>query len=189
MGTDRTRLLVEIALTLALAAVLDMLRLWRMPQGGSVSLTMLPILVLAFRRGLGPGLLAGALYGIVDILIAPTPPVHWIQPVLDYPVAYLMVGLAGVVSTPLKHALAERRRGWALALITAGTSLGAAGRFVAHWVSGMVFFGEYAPEGQPAWLYSALYNLYIPVSAVACLVAAFVLVPALDRIVPVDPAR
>ncbi|MDY0088145.1 MAG: energy-coupled thiamine transporter ThiT [Coriobacteriia bacterium] len=188
MRGTRTQLLVEIALTIALAAVLDMLRLWRMPYGGSVSLTMLPIFVLAFRRGLLPGLAGGALYGVVDVLISPSPFVHWVQPFLDYPVAYMMVGLAGVTARPLADALSKRASGRAFALMTGGVFLGATGRYIVHWFSGLVFFGEYAPEGQPAWLYSALYNLYIPVSAVGCLIAAVLLVPALARIVPADPA-
>ena len=56
-----TRTLVEIALTIALAFVLDELRLFEMPQGGTVSLSMLPLIVLAYVRGWGPAVLAGLL--------------------------------------------------------------------------------------------------------------------------------
>lgn len=181
----RTRLLLEIALTIALAAVLSMFTVWRMPQGGSVSLGMLPLFVLAFRRGLLPGLVAGGLYGLVDLMVDPYPPVHWVQPILDYPVAYLLVGLAGVVSAALIPALRDRASRRIAFLMAAGITLGATGRYVAHFVSGMVFFGEFAPAGQPIWLYSALYNLYVPVSAVACFAAAAVVVPALAGILPV----
>lgn len=184
MASRRTRQLLEIALTVALAAVLSMYALWRMPQGGTVSLGMLPLLVLALRSGVGPGLVAGGLYGIVDMMIDPFPPVHWIQPILDYPVAYLLVGLAGVFSGPVTRALASDSRYRAFGFIAAGIALGALGRYLAHFTSGMVFFGEYAPPGQPVWLYSALYNLYVPVSAAGCLAAALVIVPALERIVP-----
>jgi energy-coupled thiamine transporter ThiT len=91
MRERRTRLLLEIALTIALATVLSMLTIWRMPQGGSVSLGMLPLFVLAFRRGLVPGLVAGALYGLVDLMVNPYV-VHWAQLILDYPLAYLLGG-------------------------------------------------------------------------------------------------
>lgn len=181
---QRTRLLLEIALTIALAAVLGMFTVWRMPQGGSVSLGMLPLFVLALRRGLLPGLTAGALYGLVDLMINPFI-VHWIQPILDYPVAYMLVGLAGVVSPALHDALRRRSMQRVALLLVAGIALGATGRYLAHFVSGMVFFGEFAPAGQPVWLYSAIYNLYVPVSAAAAYAAALVVVPALARIVPV----
>jgi thiamine transporter len=184
MRERRTRLLLEIALTIALAAVLSMFTVWRMPQGGSVSLGMLPLFVLAFRRGLLPGLVAGGLYGLVDLMVDPYPPVHWIQPILDYPVAYLLVGLSGVVASVLAPVLRARARRRAALLMAAGITIGAAGRYVAHFISGMVFFGEFAPAGQPVWLYSALYNLYVPVSAAVCFAAAIVVVPALAGILP-----
>jgi thiamine transporter len=181
--------MVEIALTIALAAVLSMITIWRMPQGGSVSLGMLPLFVLAFRRGLGAGLVAGGFYGLVDLIIDPFPPVHWVQPILDYPVAYLLVGLAGVVSVSLGAALEARRPRRVALLLAAGISVGALGRYLAHFASGMVFFGEFAPPGQPVWLYSAVYNLYVPISALACFAAAAVVVPALAGILPVSEDR
>ncbi len=185
MAQERTRLVVEIALTLALSAVLNMLALWKMPQGGTVSLGMLPIFVLALRRGLLPGLVAGALYGPIDMFfIDPFPPVHWIQPLLDYPIAYLLVGLAGVAAPTLARVTDKGSRKLAVLAIASGILLGAVGRYVAHLISGVVFFSEYAPPGQPVWLYSALYNLYVPVSAAACFAAAIVVIPALARISP-----
>lgn len=184
MKDHHTRHLLEIALTVALAAVLSMYVLWRMPQGGTVSLGMLPLFVLALRSGLWAGLAAGGLFGIVTMMIDPYPPVHWVQPILDYPVAHLLVGLAGAFSGPLSRALTGNTRYRALALIAGGIALGTLGRYLAHWTSGVVFFGEYAPPGQPVWLYSALYNLYVPVSAAGCLAAALAVVPALERIVP-----
>ncbi len=186
MAQRRTRLIVEIALTLALSAVLNMLALWKMPQGGTVSLGMLPLFVLALRRGLLPGLVAGVLYGPIDMFIDPFPPVHWIQPILDYPVAYLLVGLAGLAAPTLKRALDRSSRRTTILAVGLGIVLGAAGRYLAHLVSGIIFFSEYAPPGQPVWIYSALYNLYVPVSAVACLAAALVIVPALARISPLS---
>ncbi len=188
MQERRTRLLLEIALTIALAAVLSMFTIWRMPQGGSVSLSMLPLFVLAFRRGLLPGLAAGALYGLVDLLVNPFI-VHWVQLLLDYPVAYMLVGLSGAVSGALHRSLRARDTRRTALLIGVGVILGAAGRYVAHFLSGLVFFGHFAPEGQPVWLYSAIYNLYVPISAVVCFAAAVFIVHALSGILPVSDER
>jgi thiamine transporter len=183
MRERRTRLLLEIALTIALATVLSMLTIWRMPQGGSVSLGMLPLFVLAFRRGLAPGLVAGALYGLVDLMINPYV-VHWAQLILDYPLAYLLVGLAGVVSVRLMASGGQQPDRRFISLVATGITIGALGRYLAHVLSGVIYFSEFAPAGQPVWLYSALYNLYVPVSAAGCFVAAIVVVPALARILP-----
>jgi len=59
-------------------------------------------------------------------------------------------------------------------------------RFGAHFVSGIVFFGAYAPAGQPVALYSLIYNAtYMGPSAALCLVAALFVLPVLERAVPV----
>ncbi|GAB4285333.1 MAG: energy-coupled thiamine transporter ThiT [Coriobacteriia bacterium] len=190
MSESRTRILVEIALTIALAAVLNALKIWRMPQGGTISLVMLPLFVLAVRRGLVAGLIAGALYGVVDFLVDPFPPVHWAQYLLDYPVAYLMCGLAGVAAPAWRKAVAigrQARAGW-MSVIPA-IALAAAARWGVHWLSGVVFFSAYAPEGQPVWLYSLVYNSYVPLSAVLCGAAALAVLPVLSRVVPVPGSR
>ena len=185
MDSRRTRVLVEIALSVALAAVLAMITVWRMPQGGSVSLNMLPLFIIALRRGPGAGMAAGALYGGVDFLINPYI-IHWIQPFLDYPVAYGLVGLSGVVSRPLRTALSSGAYTSSLTWTTVGIVFGAVGRYIAHFASGVVFFGSFAPEGQPVALYSALYNSYVLLSAGAALVAALVILPVLHRAMPVE---
>ncbi len=60
-------------------------------------------------------------------------------------------------------------------------------RFAAHFVSGVVFFGAYAPAGQPVALYSLIYNAtYMGPSAVLCLVATLVVLPVLERAVPAE---
>ncbi|MDZ4654610.1 MAG: energy-coupled thiamine transporter ThiT [Coriobacteriia bacterium] len=181
-GSNRVGLVAEVGLSIALAVVLGMLKVWQMPQGGEISLAMLPLLVLAFRRGAGPAMLAGALYGVLDAQLNPFI-VHWAQYILDYPLAYALVGLAGLAAGRLR-ALPDRQAS-VRTLIVAGTVLGTFGRYVAHTVSGVIFFAEYAGPGQPVLLYSAGYNSFVLVSAAACAVAAVAIVPALSRVVPV----
>ena len=70
-----------------------------MPQGGSFGLEMLPILFIAVRRGVLPGLVAGALFGLLQLAgVAGTPYIyHPVQALLDYPLAFGALGLAGLV--------------------------------------------------------------------------------------------
>ncbi len=177
----RVRMLVEMALAIALAAVLNTLKVWQMPQGGSISLGMLPIFIVALRHGLLLGLLAGAAYGFVDFVVNPYPPVHWAQLLLDYPIAYAGVGLAGIGATARAKAVAAGSHGLAWGVVVISLVVGAAARYASHVISGIVYFGSFAPEGQPVWLYSVIYNTYVPISAAACLAAAAVVLPALDR--------
>lgn len=186
MPHRRLVVLAEIALTLALAYVLGLLKVWQMPQGGEVSLAMLPLFVLALRRGLPVGLVAGLLYGLLDLTYTAPHIYHWVQFFLDYPLAYMAVGLAGVFAPALRNALARSRRDLAIwGAIVPGIALGAAGRFAFHLVSGVVFFSEWA-KGQPVWLYSAAYNSFVFVSAVACAFFAVLILLALQRVLPVE---
>ena len=182
MRNDRTLIMVEIALSVALAVVLNFLKPIQLPYGGSVSLVMLPIIVIALRRGVLVGILTGALYGVIDAQIDPYV-VHPVQYLLDYPVAYALVGLAGFGRALWVKAVVDgrmRRAAWTVVLPS--VAIGALGRYVAHVVSGFVFFGEYAPEGQPVLAYSMIYNSFVLVSAAACFAAALVLLPALGNI-------
>lgn len=184
-SSDRTALIVEIALSVALCVVLAMVRVWRMPQAGSVSLAMVPLFVLALRRGPVVGVVAGALYGVVDFFVDPYPPIHWVQPLLDYPVAYALCGLAGVF-TVAWHT--QWRAGYPVAAVwravVPGVALGTLGRYAAHVTSGIVFFGEYAPPGQPVLAYSMLYNSFVLVAGVACGVVVVTVLPAVERVLP-----
>jgi thiamine transporter len=137
-----TRVLAEIAIAIALATVLSYIKIFSMPYGGSVTLgSMVPILLISFRRDVKVGVTTGVIYGLVQMFLD-----GWFySPVgmlLDYPLAFGVLGLAG---------LFKKRP-------IIGVVLGMAGRFVCHFISGVVFFGIYAPEGMSPVIYSAAYN-------------------------------
>lgn len=183
MTVSRTRLGVEIALAVALAAVLSFIAPWQMPQGGSVSFHMLPIFVLALLRGPGAGISTGALYGVLDFLLKPYF-FHPVQAALDYPIAFAACGLAGLFAARWATLFAEGRTGsafWQAAV--PGIALGALGRYIAHVLSGLVFFSSYAVEaGQAPLVYAMAYNSFVLVSAAACILVAFAVLPPLQRL-------
>ena len=183
MGTTQVRAAAEIGLTIALSAVLQLIAVWQLPQGGSYSLTMAPLFVLALLRGPGTGIAAGSLYGVIDFFIKPYPPLHPAQWALDYPIAFGLVGLAGMFSASW-HAASARSAGRALWFgIIPGVALGALGRYTSHVVSGLVFFSAYAVEaGQAPLIYSLTYNSFVLVSATACAVVAAAVLPQLYRV-------
>ncbi len=126
----------------ALATVLSYLKIFSLPQGGSVTAaSMVPILWLGLRRGPKVGLFAAIVYGLVQFALEPYI-FHPAQVLLDYPIAFGLLGIAGFF----------RKRPFI------GISLGILGRFFAHFVSGIIFFANYAPEGMNPAIYSAVYN-------------------------------
>jgi thiamine transporter len=178
------RVAAEVGLTLSLAAVLHIFSLWQMPQGGSVSLAMLPVFVLALLRGTRIGLFTGALYGVLDLMMEPYV-FHWAQVVLDYPLAFGLCGLAGLFAGRLRVLVDTGKTPRAIwTAIVPGVAIGALARYAAHVLSGVVFFASFARElGQAPLFYSLGYNSFVLVSAAAATLIAAVVLPALETFV------
>ena len=158
------RMLCEGAILLALALVLNALKLIQFPNGGSVDLAMLPIFFFAIRWGVGPGLLVGFVFGLLQMMIDGAIAWGWQSLLLDYLVAFTPLGLAG---------LFRFRRGG----IFAGTVLGCVLRFIVHYISGITIYAIVAPTElfnltfTEPWMYSLVYNgSYMLIDMVLCLV-------------------
>ncbi len=180
-----TAAIAEMAIAVALAAALGLVKLFVMPQGGSVSLEMLPILFIAVRRGLVPAVTVGVVYGFVQLLLPGAFLVQPFQVALDYPLAFGALGLAALVplpSSPARSAWRGMRRSPGatrpfLALVVGAVAVGTGARFVCHYLSGIIYFASYAPAGQPVWLYSLTYNLLylVPEAIITAVLLVFVL--------------
>ena len=166
-----TRVLTEASLAIALAFVLGFVTLFRMPLGGSISFEMVPLILLAVRQGWKVGMLAGAAYGLLNLAVGPVI-LHPIQVLFDYPLPFAALGVAGFFSPTIRGAVA-------------GTILAVVARFAFHFVSGVVFFAAYAPEGWNPYVYSVAYNAaYLVPSLIVALVAVPVLLRALSQARP-----
>lgn len=167
---NRTRLIVYGALCLTLSFVLSYFKLFSMPFGGSITLcSMLPLVAYACYFGPAAGFVAGLAYSALQIIQGPYI-VHWAQFLLDYFVAFTILGVAGFLPKKLP-----------LAMLVAGFS-----RMLVSTVSGAIFFAEGGLDYGIAnpWLYSFAYNgLTIGADTVLCAVVAAVpaVRGALDR--------
>ena len=146
------------ALSIALAFVLSYIKLWRMPNSGSVTLaSMLPLMLFAAAYGVGPGLLAGAAYGLLQYLQGGWF-VHPVQFLLDYPLAFALIGLAG-----LYRAMPRAWQKWSL---YASMVLGALARCLCATLAG-IFYWDTAP-----WA-SLVYNgAYLVPDTIICIALA-----------------
>jgi thiamine transporter len=170
------RALCEGAILLALAVVLNYLSkaiFANLPNGGSISLAMFPILLYAHRWGVGRGLLVGLCYGLVDMLLDGGYAWGWQSILLDYLLAYTALGLGGFF----------KGRAWG---IFPGIALGCAGRFAVHYLSGVTIYRILVPTEitgfgtfSNAHVYSLVYNgIYmLPNTVIALILAALLLMP------------
>lgn len=154
-----TRKLTMASLCIALSFVLSYIKIFKLPQGGSITLgSLVPLFIFAYIYGARDGILVGVVYGILQFIQEPYI-VHWAQVLIDYPLAFGALGLAGLL-----------RKNMQLGMI-----LGGAGRLFFHVISGVIFFGSYAPEGQNVLIYSLVYNLtYLLPDLIVCIIIAFI---------------
>ena len=156
--TWNAKSLAFAALSIALSFILSYIKIFRMPNSGSVTLaSMLPLMLFAASYGVGPGLLAGAAYGLLQYLQGGWF-VHPIQFLLDYPIAFALIGLAGLYKYMPKA--------WSQWSIYAAMVLGALGRCLSATLAG-IFYWETAP-----WA-SLVYNgAYLVPDTLICIALA-----------------
>lgn len=150
-----TRMLVYIALMIAITILLKQIRLYHFPQGGSVTLgSAIPLMLVSFRYGAPVGMFAGFIFGMINIILDPFI-LHPIQVLFDYPLPSMAAGLAAIFPTNF----------------IAATVLVFAGKFICHFISGVAFFASYAPEGTSPIIYSLTVNgsMIVPECIICCI--------------------
>ena len=165
--STKTRRLTESAMLLAVAIVLELVSKMFIPElpfGGQVTLvSMLPVVLISYRHGMKWGLVAGVGYALLEMALGAKTVAAAFQPgyfgdgtmivnalimcLLDYLVAFTVLGLGGLLRDRVRSAGA----GLAVGAVVA---LGA--RYVAHIASGYILFSGWAEwfftqEGFPAW--------------------------------------
>ncbi len=137
------------AVAIALGTVLSNIKVFKFPTGGSITLfSMLIICLPGYWFGLGAGVLTGAAYGMLQLIIDPYV-LYPSQLVVDYILAFGALGLSGCFAKSKAGIL----KGYIFAVI---------GRYIFAVLSGFLFFGAYAWEGWNPLPYSLAYNaIYI----------------------------
>lgn len=185
---QRILCIAEGAVIIALAYVVELLCVWLnaitgvsalLPFGGTITISMLPIAYYSYRRGSIWGVGVGLVYSLLQMLLGfyiPPANTWWaivLCVLLDYVIAFSVVGLAGLIAKPFgKYRLAGYCVGAvAVCLI----------RFVSSFLSGVILWGSYAPEGMNVWVYSLVYNAsYMIPNAILTGIFAVVVCIAID---------
>ncbi len=176
--------LVLTAIMIALATVLSMVKIFKMPLGGSVTmLSMLPIALISVEYGIKWGMTASFAYSLVQMGLDMAEVFSWgLSPLaligtiaIDYILAYSSIGLAGMFR---KKGVAGVCTGIAIALIL---------RFIFHVISGTIIFASWMPEewNNPL-LYSVCYNgLYMLPELVFTMIGTVILfkIPQFNKLV------
>ena len=143
--SKKTFLLVEGALMIAMAFVLSYIKLYDMPMGGSITLEMIPLVIMGLRHGVKWGTFTAAVHGIIQLILGfsnvmycATIPAMIGCVLLDYLFAFTVLGLAGLFLPLFKNKLIGAAVGTA---ICGGTA------FSVQFFVWMAFVGKLCTKG------------------------------------------
>ena len=155
---------IYVAITLVLDFVKEMIPFLNMPQGGSVNIALIPIVLLSFHLGVREGLTAGALWWLISSIMGMN---EWFlsvpQYIVDYILPSVVIGAAAIVYRNGKMLEAEAGI-FAVMLV----------RTFLLVLSGVYFWPDGVAAGSAAaWIASLGYNL--PYSIATTIMLMFVI--------------
>lgn len=156
---SKTAILVEGALMVSLAFVLSFIPVYQLPWGGDITLfSTLPIVLMSLRHGTKWGIGTAGVYSLLQLIqgmgsVVAVPAKTFFAmaacALLDYLLAYTVLGFTGIIASRFQNATAG---------LAVGVGITGLARFACSFLSGLVIWGSYAWEGWPTWMYSLAYN-------------------------------
>ncbi len=187
-GKMSLRALIEVAIFAAFAMMLDMIPSIQVTPAIKFSVAMVPIFIVSLRWGIKAGFASGFLWGLLQIVTGDaagqilTP----LQGLIEYFIAFSFIGAAGLLAPAAKNALQSERKIILTLLLFAAIFIGGFARYIWHFIAGIIFWGQYAPPGQSAFLYSLIANgTSWFASSLACFIVIALLVTTAPRLLQV----
>ncbi len=145
MKTAKINALVECAVMVALSTILSFIKIMDLPYGGSITLcSMVPIIIVSYRRGTRWGIMAAFVFSLIQLLTGLSA-IKGItgffivmgSVLLDYVVAYTVLGLGGVFRNGVKNPAISLGLGAMLSCLL---------RYFCSFLSGTLLWSEYATD-------------------------------------------
>ncbi len=181
---NKTRILVESAVMIALSTVLSVFAVYKLPFGGSVTLlSQLPIILIAYRHKTRQGLFTGIILGAIQMILGADNFSYvsgigamTILAFSDYIAAFGVLGLGGIFRKRFNSPVLELALGCVISSLM---------RYLCHIISGVTIWSAYAPETQTVLHYSVAYNAsYMIPELIITVAGAIVIGFTFDLLVP-----
>lgn len=178
-AVSESRALAFAGVSVALSFALSYVKLFSLPQGGSITLaSMLPLIIYSYVFGARKGVFAGVVYGLLQCVQSPQI-YQPMQVLLDYPVAFGAIGVAGIAKN-------IRFTDKPLVKFIIGASVACVLRYFAHVISGYYVFSSWAMEGYTALSWAIVYNLFVIAELAIILVVGSVLFSSKSFVAELD---
>jgi len=176
--------LIEAAFFAAIAMVLDLLPSITIAPAVTISFSMVPIFILAFRWGFKVSFISGFLWGLLQLTTGNFYFLSVVQFLIEYFIAFAFVGFAGLFHPVIQNSLQKGSKLLVSIWVVVAVFVGSLARYFWHFVAGVVFWGDYAPEGMSPFMYSfAMNGLAMLGAAVLCSIVLVLLISASKRII------
>jgi len=154
--SSNTRYLVEGALAIAIAFILSLIKIFELPYGGSISLEMVPLVLIGLRNGPKWGGISAFAFSILKLILGFSNVLYCNTLgaqigciLLDYVLAFTVLGLAAI----FVDIIGKNTKGVLISTVIVGLL-----QFLCSFLSGWILWGSYAWEGYSAPVYSLIYN-------------------------------
>lgn len=176
--------MIEAAFFAAIAMVLDLLPSITIAPAVTISFSMVPIFIMAFRWGFKVSFLSGFLWGLLQLTTGNFYFLSIIQFLIEYFIAFAFIGFAGFFHPVIQKALKQGSKLAVSIWIVVAVFVGSLARYFWHFIAGVVFWGDYAPEGMSPVMYSfAMNGLAMLGAAVLCSIVLVILISASSRLI------
>jgi thiamine transporter len=176
--------LIEAAFFAAIALVLDLLPAIHVTPAVSISVAMVPIFILAFRWGFKVSVISGFLWGLLQVVTGDIYFLSIDQFLIEYFVAFAFVGFAGLFFPMIQKSLQQGSKAKIAAWVVLAVFVGSFARYFWHFVAGVIYWGDYAPEGTSPFMYSLIVNGGTMLAAAAlCSIVLVLLISASKRVI------
>lgn len=177
---------IEAAIAAVIAFIVSLIPIEIGPSFG-IQISLAVIYIVAFRRGLRVGLLAGFLLGLIKFISGFASILTPIQGIIEYIFAFVLAGLAGIFALKIQEATKKNQGKNLFLYIGLATFIAILAEYFVHFLAGVAFWGQFAPEGMSPWVYSGVMNLMSGLATwLACFALSYLLIKTNKKIILVD---
>lgn len=177
---------IEAAIAAVIAFIVSMIPIEIGPSFG-VQISLAIIYIVAFRRGIRAGLLSGFLLGLIKFISGFASILTPVQGIIEYIFAFALAGLAGIFALQIQEAARNRQEKNLFLYVGLATFIAVFAEYLVHFLAGVAFWGQYAPEGMSPWVYSGVMNAMSGLATWgACYAISYLLIKTNNKIILVE---
>lgn len=177
---------IEAAIAAVIAFIVSLIPIEIGPSFG-IQISLAIIYIVAFRRGVRVGLLSGFLLGLIKFISGFASILTPVQGIIEYIFAFALAGVAGIFALKIQEAARNGQEKNLFLYVGLATFVAILLEYLVHFLAGVAFWGQFAPDGMSPWVYSGVMNFISGLATwIACYAISYLLIKTNKKIILVD---